>query len=90
MDDSVETVLCTLGFKVLSMRSADSAAVRDECVEAFTTIGNIEDVQILYTSTRIAATAVNLQADCWDVLFLDIPNNAQTLLQAGARVHRMG
>ena len=90
LDDNVEMVLCTLGFKVLSMRSAHSAAVRDECVEAFTSTGNIEDVQMLCTSTRIASTAVNLQADCSDVVFLDIPNNAQTLLQAGAQVHRMG
>ncbi|KAI4096392.1 MAG: hypothetical protein LQ339_006980 [Xanthoria mediterranea] len=90
MDDSIEMVLCTLGFKVLSMRSAHSATVRDECVDAFTSTGNIEDVQMLCTSTRIASTAVNLQADCSDVVFLDIPNNAQTLLQAGARVHRMG
>ncbi|KAL8893244.1 MAG: hypothetical protein Q9192_005457 [Flavoplaca navasiana] len=87
---NVEMLLCTLGFKVLSMRSAHSAAVRDECVEAFTTKGNIEENQILSTSTRIAATAVNLQGDCDDVLFLDIPNNAQTLLQAAARVLRMG
>lgn len=76
--------------KYCPMRSAHSAAVRDECVEAFTSTGNIEDVQMLCTSTRIASTAVKLQADCSDVVFLDIPNNAQTLLQAGARVHRMG
>ncbi|CAO1605268.1 hypothetical protein XANCAGTX0491_008790 [Xanthoria calcicola] len=59
LDDNVEMVLCTLGFKVLSMRSAHSAAVRDECVEAFTSTGNIEDVQMLCTSTRIASTAVH-------------------------------
>lgn len=63
---------------------------RHECVECFTTKGNIGEVQILVISTRIAATAVILQADYYDVIFLDIPNNAQTLLQAGARVLRIG
>lgn len=82
--------MCTLGFKVFSIRSAHSAAVRDECVESFTTTGNIGKVQIPVTSTRIPATAVNLQADCSGVMFLDILNNAQTLLQAVALVLRIG
>ena len=37
-------LLCTLGFKVLSMRSAYSPAIRDECMEAFTAVDNIETV----------------------------------------------
>ena len=53
-------LLYTLGFKVLSMRSVYSPAIRDEYIEAFTTVDNIKTVQILYTLTRITATAVNL------------------------------
>ena len=61
---------------------------RDAAVNAFNDPNN--PVQILVTSIRISATALNLQHDCSDVVFLDVPTNAQQALQAGARVVRIG
>ena len=47
-------------------------------------------VHILITSNRISSTAINLQKDCSTVIFVDVPSNAQSTLQAAGRVIRIG
>ncbi len=47
-------------------------------------------LQVLVISLRISSVAINLQACCSDVIFVDVPGNAQTALQAAGRVLRIG
>ena len=84
----VELFLYLLGFNVVGIRAQHKAAERDDIVESFN--DRASNLQILVTSLRISATALNLQNDCSDVIFVDTPSNAQSALQAGGRVSRIG
>lgn len=50
--------------------------------------------QVTVTSVRISFsisfTAISFQKDCSDVIFMDVPSKAQSTLQAGGRVIRIG
>ena len=84
----IELFLDLLGFNTIAIRARHDPGERDETVAQF----NDKNcpVQCLVTSLRISATALNLQKDCLDVIFIDPPSNAQTALQAGGRVCRIG
>ena len=80
----VKMFLYLIGFNIAGIRAQHKTAERDDIVDAFNDKSN--PLQILITSLRISATALNLQNDCSDVIFIDTPSNAQNALQAGGRV----
>ncbi|HEY0206645.1 MAG TPA: SNF2-related protein [Acetobacteraceae bacterium] len=84
----VEVVLAMANFKVISIRSQNTAAEREEAVEDFNDPSH--ESQALVTSYLTTATSVNLQRGCCDVIFVDIAANANTALQAIGRVFRIG
>lgn len=47
-------------------------------------------MQLLVTSFKVSATSFNLQKDCADVVFVDVPSNAPSIQQAAGRVIRIG
>lgn len=47
-------------------------------------------VNVLVGSLRISATALNLQRNCSEVIFIDVPVNENTAKQAAGRVLRIG
>ena len=84
----VEVLMLILGFNVLSIRAKYKQKKREEAVSAF----NDKDcpIPVLVTSVEVSATAINLQRDCADVIFTDVPSNAQSTQQAAGRVIRIG
>ena len=80
--------LYLLGFNVVGVRAQHKIAERDNIVDSFNDWTS--NLQILVTSLRISATALNLQSGCSDVIFINTPSNAQSALQAGNRVSRIG
>ena len=44
----------------------------------------------IHTLISAASTSINLQKDCADVVFVDVPSNAQSTRQAARRVIRIG
>ena len=85
---NTELYLINLGFNVLSVRASHKAVDREKVISAFKDPRH--PVQILITSMRISATAINLQTTCSDVIFVDVPSNANTAQQAAGRVLRIG
>ncbi len=75
-------------FNVIFIRSKHKQQDREAAVRAFNNKDN--PIQILIMSLKICSTALNLQHDYSDVIFLDIPSSAQGALEAGARVVRIG
>ncbi|KAG8526340.1 uncharacterized protein KY384_000333 [Bacidia gigantensis] len=84
----VEFFLTLLGFKCLCVRASMTAIEREQAIDAFR--DPTHEGQVLVTSFRISATAINLQTACCDVCFVEIPPNWQTGLQTGCRVARLG
>ena len=84
----VEMFLYFLGFKIAGIRAEHKTAERDDIVDGFD--DKTSNLQILVTSLRISATALNLQNGCSDVIFIDAPSNAQSALKAGGRELRIG
>ena len=80
--------LTNLDFNVIGIRSTHSTTALEEAVVEFNDPAS--NVQILVMSLRISSTAVNLQDDCSNMVFLDCPTNAQIALQAGGRTLRIG
>ena len=81
-------MLYLLGFNVLDIRAVYKLAERDGATNSFNDPNS--NVQILVTSLRISATAINLYHNYSDVIFVDTPSNAQTALQASGQVLRIG
>ena len=50
----------------------------------------IPPVQVLMTSVKVSSVAINLQKDCSELSFMDVPSNAQSVQQCGGRVVRIG
>ena len=57
-------------------RSVSQVVEREAAVAAFND-ANIP-VQVLVTSMKVSATSINLQKDFADVVFVDVPSNAQS------------
>ena len=83
----VEMCLVIAGFKVLSVRSAHTVYERNATISAFNNIG--DDSQILVTSYRCSATSLNLQKACWHMVMVDVPESANTAMQAIGRIFRI-
>ena len=49
----------------------------------------IPPVQVLMTSVKVSSVAINLQKDCSELSFMDVPSNAQSVQQCGGRVVRI-
>ena len=77
-----------LNFNVLSIRAKHLLSEREAAVTAFNDDQN--PVQVLVTSVKVSATSLILQKDCADVIFVDVPSNAQSTQQAAGRVTRIG
>ena len=56
---------------MLSIRARHKQAEREAAVSAFNDGAN--PVQVLVTSVKVSATSINLQKDCADVVFVDVP-----------------
>ena len=65
-----------LNFNVLSIRAKHLLPEREVAVAAFNDPNNL--FQVLVTSVKVSATSLNLQKDCADVIFVDVPSNAQS------------
>ena len=77
-----------IGFNVLSIHAKHKASEREAAINAFNDKNN--PVQVLITSLKVSSTALNLQKDCSDIVFVDIPRNTQLGQQAAGRVIRLG
>lgn len=71
----------------MCLRASHKNLGREAVFHAFNSSDS--NVQILFTSLRIWATSINLQADCSDIIYVDVPMNSQTALQATGRVGRI-
>ena len=83
-----ELFFITINAKAMSIRSAHTIEERREAVSRFNDPNY--DCQVLNTSTQTSATSVNLQHACSNVIFVDIPMNANQTLEAIGRVFRIG
>ena len=77
-----------IGFNVRSIRAKLKTTEREAAVNAFNDKEN--PVQVLVTSLKVSSTSLSLQKDCADVIFVDVPSNAQAAQQAAGRVIRIG
>ena len=83
----VETTLVNTGFNVGTICAAHSAIKQNWTVIRFNDLHHL--LQILMISLVITATSINLQHVCSDVIFLEVLNNVNTLLQAVGWVFRI-
>lgn len=83
----VELFLFTLGVPTLSIRAAHSRAQRSQTQELFNAPGT--KGHVLVTNIRCSATSMNLQKNCWNMMFLDIPESANVAGQAIGRIYRI-
>ena len=83
-----EMFLQALQFNVLSLRSAHSEDEKTRIITKFN--DPAAKVDILITTYRCCSVGVNLHAACHDVVMLQPAINANTVLQAIGRVHRLG
>ena len=72
----VEKFLYLLSFNIAGIRAQHKTAERDDLVDSFN--DKTSNLQILVTSLRISATALNLQNDYSHVIFINTPSNAQS------------
>jgi len=70
---NLEMFLQNAGFNIVTIRAIHKNLDRDDCVNTFNDPNR--NLQILVTSLNISATAINLQEDCSDVIFVDTPSN---------------
>ena len=77
-----------LDFKIFSIRSALRSKKWKKVVKFFNSLNS--NVQILITFIYISVTILNLQKNCSDVVFLNISTNAQTAVQCGDQMFRIG
>ena len=77
-----------LNFNELSICARHLVPEREAAVDAFNDVKN--PVQVLVMSESVLAISLNLQKDCADVMFVDVPSNAQSTQQAVERVIRKG
>lgn len=76
---NVELILTNLCFEVGSILAVHKAQDRKDIIHDFHEKGR--KINFLVTSLRISATALDLQKDCCDMVFMDVPTNAQIALQ---------
>lgn len=84
----VELLLFVIGVPAMTIRAVHSAATRAETHEAFNHVDTRGTV--LVTNLRLGATSMNLQKGCSDLVFLEVPESANTAAQGIGRVHRIG
>ena len=77
-----------LGFKIFNIRSAFQSKKWKKVVKLFNSSNS--NVQMLITFICISAIALNLQKNCNDVVFLNVSTNAQTAVQCGNQMFRIG
>lgn len=70
----IEMILQNAGFNVLGLRASHKVGERDTYVDEFNDPASA--LQMLVPSLRISSVAINLQACCSDVIFVDVPGNA--------------
>ena len=85
---NTEFYFCNLDFKTFNIRSAFWSKKWKKVVRFFNSLHS--NVQMLITFICISATALNLQENCSDVVFLNVSTNAQTTVQCGSWVFRIG
>ena len=83
----IEMCLGIADFHVLSVRSAHTVTERTATIHAFNDVKH--DSQILVTSYRCSATSLNLQKACYHMVMVDVPESANTAMQAIGRIFRI-
>ena len=77
-----------LDFKIFNICSALRSKKQKKVVKFFNFL-NL-NVQMLITFIHILITVLNLQKNCNDVVFLNVSTNAQTTVQCGDQMFRIG
>ncbi|OBT52141.1 hypothetical protein VE04_08950 [Pseudogymnoascus sp. 24MN13] len=84
----VELLMFIVGVPVMSIRAAHTSAARAETQFAFN--NKCTEGTVLVTNLRLGATSMNLQKQCCDLVFLEVPESGNTAAQGIGRVHRIG
>jgi hypothetical protein len=84
--DTAERAFAAQGIKTVSIRGDQSTAARQDAIDAF---NNIEDVQIAVCSLTAAGVGLNLQASS-NVVLAELSWTSAEQTQAIDRVHRIG
>lgn len=84
----VEMFLHVIGVPVLSIRAAHSRKMRTETQDAFNDMGT--QGHVLVTNIKCGATSMNLQKNCFHMVFMEVSESANSTSQAIGRIHRIG
>ena len=88
----VELLMLVFGFNVMNIRAKHKLKEREDAVAVLNDSEN--PVQVPVTSVKVSSVAINLQRNCSDVIFVNVPSNAQSTAQSteqcGGRVVRIG
>ena len=71
---NVEMFLLNLGFNTINIHTQTTQSKRNNTIDLFN--DPLNNYQILVTSIRILAIAVNLQYQCSDIILIGVPSNA--------------
>ena len=85
---NTEFYFCNLDFKIFNIRFALQSKKQKKVVKFFNSLNS--NVQMLITFICISATALNLQKNNNDVVFLNVSTNTQTTVQCDDWMFRIG
>ena len=85
---NIEMFLALIGVKTCSIKSSMTLTEKNAVIAEFN--DTTSELRVLVTSDRITVPSLNLQQDCFHMLFADIPEEENTLNQCIKSIHRMG